>query len=193
MSWRDPGQNGGFWGPFLVHWNVSLLENVEKWTFRCHVRPNPAKIRRDVFVCSVRSSRTPLDLPNFNLNYETSTFCGKLDFSRFTNRSLVWRRQVCQTIPSTTQRYITTGCRDVPTPERCWLWLQATMRGDMGGGSTGENWNWGKLGNARHCLIANWGKLENRTNWFKNSFFHNIAIYGVLARQEWAETHFASL
>ena len=36
----------------------------------------------------MRSPRTPLDLPNFNLNYEKTTFCEKLDFSRFTNRSL---------------------------------------------------------------------------------------------------------
>ncbi len=44
VSWRDPGQNGRFWGPFLVLWNVSLPENVEKLTFRCHVRPNRLKI-----------------------------------------------------------------------------------------------------------------------------------------------------
>ena len=83
VSWREPGQNWRFWR----HWNVSLPENVEKWTFRCHVRPDPAKVRRNVFVCSVRSPRTPLDLFSFNLNYEKTSFCVKLDFSRFTNRS----------------------------------------------------------------------------------------------------------
>ena len=43
VSWRDPGQNGRFWGPFLVLWSVSLPKNVEKLTFRCHVRPNRLK------------------------------------------------------------------------------------------------------------------------------------------------------
>ena len=33
--------------------------------------------------------RTPLDLLNFNLNYEKNSFCETLDFSRFTNRSVV--------------------------------------------------------------------------------------------------------
>ena len=33
----------------------------------------------------MRSSRTPLDLPNVNLNYQRTTFYKKLDFSRFTN------------------------------------------------------------------------------------------------------------
>ena len=37
----------------------------------------------------MRSSGTPLDLPNFNLNYQKNCFCVKLDFSRFINRSLV--------------------------------------------------------------------------------------------------------
>ena len=77
-----------FWGPFLVHWDSNLPSNVEKWTFWCHGRPNPAKVRKKSCVCSVRSSRTPLDLPNFNLNYQKTSFCAKLDFSRFTNRSL---------------------------------------------------------------------------------------------------------
>ncbi len=85
VSWRDPGQNGGFWKPFLVLWNVSLPENVEKWTFRCHVRPNRAKICCAVFVRSVRSPWTPPDLPNFNLNYEKNSFCEKLDFPNFPN------------------------------------------------------------------------------------------------------------
>ena len=43
----------------------------------------------NVFVWSVLSPRTPLDLPNFNLNYEKNRFCEKLDFPRFTNRSVV--------------------------------------------------------------------------------------------------------
>ena len=34
--------------------------------------------------------RTPLDLPNFNLNYQKTTFCEKLDFSTFTNKCLVY-------------------------------------------------------------------------------------------------------
>ena len=89
VFWRDPGQNGGFWEPFLVHWDSNLPSDVKKWTFWRHVRPNPAKVREKSFVCSMRSSRTPLDLPNFNLNYQKTSFCVKLDFSRFTNRSLV--------------------------------------------------------------------------------------------------------
>ena len=56
---------------------------VEKWTVRCHVRPNPAKVRENVFVWSVRSPRTPPDLANFNLNYEKTSCCEKLDFSVF--------------------------------------------------------------------------------------------------------------
>ena len=85
MSWRDPRQNGGFWEPFLVLWDVSLPENVEKWTFRCHVRPNRAKMCCVVFVRSVRSPWTPPDLPNFNLNYEKTVFVKNLifSFSRF--------------------------------------------------------------------------------------------------------------
>ena len=99
VFWRDPGQNGGFWGPFLIHWDSNLPSNVEKWTFWFHVRPNPAKVREKSFVCSVRSSRTPLDLLNFNLNYQKTTFCVKLWFSMFTNRSLVksleiWKLQI---------------------------------------------------------------------------------------------------
>ena len=35
---------------------------------------------RENFVWSVRSSRTPLDLPNFNLNYQKTRFYQKLDF-----------------------------------------------------------------------------------------------------------------
>ena len=31
----------------------------------------------------MRSPRTPLDLPNFNLNYQKTSFCEKLDFSVF--------------------------------------------------------------------------------------------------------------
>ena len=40
---------------------------------------------------SCQSSREKLRMhpPNFNLNYQKNTFCVKLDFSRFTNRSLV--------------------------------------------------------------------------------------------------------
>ena len=30
VSWIDPGQNGGFPGPFLVHWNFSVLEMALK-------------------------------------------------------------------------------------------------------------------------------------------------------------------
>ena len=44
------------------------------------VRPDPAKVRGNIFVWSVRSPRTPLDLPTFNLNYEKTSFCEKLDF-----------------------------------------------------------------------------------------------------------------
>ena len=87
VSWRDPGQNGSFWRPFLIHWDSNLPSNLEKWTFWCHVRPDPAKVREESCVCSVRSSRTPLDLPNFNLNYEKNSFCEKLDFPEPSTRS----------------------------------------------------------------------------------------------------------
>ena len=29
VFWGDPGQNGWFWEPFLIHWNCQNLENVE--------------------------------------------------------------------------------------------------------------------------------------------------------------------
>ena len=38
MSWRDPGQYGGFWWPFLVHWNVSLPEVMNFKRFDYSVR-----------------------------------------------------------------------------------------------------------------------------------------------------------
>ena len=76
-----------FWG-CLIQWSSNLPSNVEKLTFWCPVRPVPAKLRDTSFVRSVRSSRTPPDLPNFNLNYQKNSFCLKPDFSRFTNRSL---------------------------------------------------------------------------------------------------------
>ena len=88
MSWRDPGQNGWFWGPFLVHWDSNLPSNVEKWTFWRPVRTDPAKVREKSCVWSVRSSRTPLDPPNFNLNYQKTRFYKKHRFSRFTNKCL---------------------------------------------------------------------------------------------------------
>ena len=91
VSWRDPGQNAGFWLPFIVHWSSNLPSNVEKWTFWRPVRPDPAKVREKSCVWSERSWRTPLDLPNFNLNYSFFTFSGKLDFSRFTNKCLARR------------------------------------------------------------------------------------------------------
>ena len=116
VFWRDPGQNGGFWGPFLVHWNSNLPSNVEKLTFWRPVRPAPAKVREKSCVCSVRSPRTPLDLPNFNLNYQKNCFCEKLNFSRFTNRSLdntsiyltlyVALHYYCAACPSTQHKFI---------------------------------------------------------------------------------------
>ena len=36
----------------------------------------------------LRSSRTPLDLTNFNMNYQKTIFCVKLDFTRFANKCL---------------------------------------------------------------------------------------------------------
>ena len=60
-----------------------FTENHENRLARRLVRPDPAKVREKSFVCSVRSSRTPLDLPNFNLNYSFP-----LDFSSFTNKCL---------------------------------------------------------------------------------------------------------
>ena len=72
VSWRDPGRNGRFWGPFLVLWNVSLPENVEKLTFRCHVRPNRLKIcMYDRMPCAVILE--PPNLPNFNLNCQKTS------------------------------------------------------------------------------------------------------------------------
>ena len=61
----------------------NLPSSVEKLTFRCHVRPNPAKVRDNVFVWSAPSPRTPPDLPNFNLNCEKNSFCEKQMFQFF--------------------------------------------------------------------------------------------------------------
>ena len=114
MSWRDPGQNEGFWCSFLVHWDLNLPSNVEKWTFWCHVRPNPANVRETSCVCSVRSHRTPLDLPNFNLNYQKTSFCEKLDFPRFTNRSLgrCVKRSTCEKKSPLVKREIPKMCEE---------------------------------------------------------------------------------
>ena len=68
------------WRYFVMKLPSNLPSNVEKWTFRCHVRPNPAKVRDNVFVCSVPPPWTPPDLPNFNLNCEKNSFCEKVDF-----------------------------------------------------------------------------------------------------------------
>ena len=68
---------------FVMKLPSNLPSNVEKWTFRCHVRPNPAKVRDNVFVWSAPSPWTPPDLPNFNLNCEKTSFCEKLDSQFF--------------------------------------------------------------------------------------------------------------
>jgi len=47
VFWRASGQNGRFWGPFLVHWSSNLPSNVEKWTFWCLVRPDRVKTQLD--------------------------------------------------------------------------------------------------------------------------------------------------
>ena len=62
------------WRYFVMKLPSNLPSNVEKWTFRCQVRPNPAKVRNNVFVWSVPSSRTHPDLPNSNLNCEKPVF-----------------------------------------------------------------------------------------------------------------------
>ena len=38
VSWRDPGRNGRFWGPFLVHWNSKNVKNHETLLFHYSVR-----------------------------------------------------------------------------------------------------------------------------------------------------------
>ena len=71
-----------------------LPSNNEKWTFWCHVKPNPAKVREKSCVWSVRSSRTPLDLLNFNLNYSFFTFYRIFGFSSFSLNFPVDSRKV---------------------------------------------------------------------------------------------------
>ena len=63
-----------------MKWVSNLPSNVENLTFWGLVRPDPVKVREKNCVWSVRSPRTPLDLPDFNLNYEKTSFCEKLDF-----------------------------------------------------------------------------------------------------------------
>jgi hypothetical protein len=41
-------------------------------------KTNAAKIRKKSWIQSVRSSRTPPNLPNVNLNYQKNNFCLKL-------------------------------------------------------------------------------------------------------------------
>ena len=82
VFWGDPGQYGGSWGPFLVItlkfqfavkcWKVDFLMSSK--TRSCQ------SSREKSCVCSVRSSRTPLDLANFNLNYKKKQFLWKTRF-----------------------------------------------------------------------------------------------------------------
>ena len=72
-----------------MKWVSNIFPKHENRLPPCPVRPNPAKVRDNVFVWSVRAPWTPLDLPSFNLNYEKTSFCEKLDFPRFINRRLV--------------------------------------------------------------------------------------------------------
>ena len=60
---------------------ANLPSNGEKWTFRYHVRPKPAKVRDNAFVWSAPPPRTPPDLPNFNLNCEKNSCSEKLDLA----------------------------------------------------------------------------------------------------------------
>ena len=89
VSWRDPGQNVMFWEPFPVHGNVSLQKNVEIFIFPCHVRPNPVKARRNVYVRSLRTPQTPPDLPNPVLHSDKS-FLWKTIFCSFSLCLGVW-------------------------------------------------------------------------------------------------------
>ena len=76
------------WRYFVMKLPSHWPSHVEKSTFWSFVRPDPAKVRDNIFVWSVRSPRTPLDLPSLNPNYQKTSFCEKLDFCRFTNRCL---------------------------------------------------------------------------------------------------------
>ena len=71
------------WRYFVMKLPSNLPSNVEKLTFRCHVRPNPAKVRNNAVVWSMPSCRTPPDLPNFSMNCEKTSFCEKQEFSVF--------------------------------------------------------------------------------------------------------------
>ena len=87
VSWRDPGQNGRFWGPFLVLWNVNFestrcwkVKNVEKLTFRCHVKPNRLKIcmyDRMLGAVTLETSKPPqfqLELPKKRILWKNIFF-----------------------------------------------------------------------------------------------------------------------
>lgn len=78
VSWRNPGQNGWFRGPFFVHWDVNLLGNSNSelsdamWD---QILPRTTEC-----LCMIRAliPDTPRP-PKFQLTRWT-TKCGKLDF-----------------------------------------------------------------------------------------------------------------
>ena len=84
------------WRYFVMKLPSNLPSNVEKWTFRCHVRPDPAKVRDNVFVCSVRSPWTPPDLPTFNLNCEKTVFVKNSIFQLSSGFLFFWGPIVCK-------------------------------------------------------------------------------------------------
>ena len=78
------------WRYFVMKLPSNSSSNVEKLTFRCHVRPNLAKVRDNVFVWSMPSPRTPPDLPNVNLNCEEKKNVKERFFSSSAFVALFW-------------------------------------------------------------------------------------------------------
>ena len=93
VFWRDPGQNGGFWEPFLVQLRFQFTVKCWKVDFLMSSKTKSCQSSREKLRMVRALPPDAPDLTNFNLNYQKTRFCEKLDFSRFTNRSLArrWR------------------------------------------------------------------------------------------------------
>ena len=86
VFWIDPRQNGGFWGPFLVHWNFNLPQNLKiedltiPWDRKLETR-GPWSCAP--FFRTNLSCQNPLDC---HMGPTNPVFHENRVFSRFTNK-----------------------------------------------------------------------------------------------------------
>ncbi len=120
VSWRDPGQNGRFWASVLVRWNLSLQQNVEKLTFRCHVRPNRLKICMYDRMLGAVTLETPKP-PQFQPELPKKQFLWKTRFfqlvfcQRWTSRVSCWCHYMSSAIITL----------DTGTSTALWTWAKS--------------------------------------------------------------------